>query len=223
MYSRAVILCAGAALLAVTSVPADDKPAPDKPDKPDKPKATLKAGADLPGPFHPYNVANGKYENKFHSLTNEHGLNPGVLIFVQNVTPDTNSPLVKLLRELDQYVADRPQTRLKAFAVFLFPDLADVVKDDDIREAHIQELQKLKSAEPPLQQLVLALDSPASLQKSGYEMPATQQVRVVLYNELKVLPEKEGIFNYDKDGLTEAEVTKIMDVVKTKLAPYKKK
>src|SRR5690348_6265701 len=104
MYSRAVILCAGLALLAVSAVPADDKPAPDKPDKP---KATLKEGADLPGPFHPYNVANGKYENKFHSLTNEHTLNPGVLIFVQNVpTTDEKAQgaLVSLLRELDKYI-----------------------------------------------------------------------------------------------------------------------
>src|SRR5262245_49045078 len=214
MYSRAVILCAAAALLAVTSVPADDKPAPDKPEKSDKPKAALKEGADLPGPFHPYNVVNGKYENKFHSLTNEHGLNPGVLVFVQNVpTSDEKSqaPLVALLRDLDQYITDRPQTRLKAFAVFLFPDLADVVKDDDIREAHVQELQKLKSAEKqPLQQVVLALDSPASLQKSGYEMPPTLQVRVVLYNELKV----SKVYNFEK-GLTDADEKKIMDEVKT--------
>jgi hypothetical protein len=221
MYSRAVILCAAAALLAVSAAPADDKPAADKPDKP---KAALKKGADLPGPFHPYNVANGKYENKFHSLTNEHGLNPGVLVFVQNVpTTEEKSPLVTLLHELDKYITERPETRLKAFAVFLFPDMPDVVKDDDIREAHVQELQKLKSATPPLQQVVLALDSPDSLQKAGYEMPTTEQVRVVLYNELKV----NEVYHFGKGEnqkeLTDADVKKIVDDVKTKLAPYKQR
>jgi hypothetical protein len=212
MYSRAVILCAGAALLAVSSVPADDKPAPDKP------KAALKEGADLPGSLHPYNVANGKYENKFHSLTNEHGLNPGVLIFVQNVTPTGDSPLVKLLRDLDGYIVDKPKTRLNAFAVFVYSDLADVVANDDIREGHIQELQKLKGGESPLHQVVVALDSAASLQKAGYEMPPTEQVRVVLFDELKV----RKIYNLEK-GVTDADVKTIMNEVQTKLAPYKKK
>ena len=115
------------------------------------------------------------------------------------------------------HITERPQTRLKAFAVFLFPDMADVVKDDDIREAHIQELQKLKSAEPALQQVVLAMDGPAALQKAGYEMPPTEQVRVVLYDELKV----SKIYNYEK--LTDANVKEIVDEVKTKLAPFKKR
>jgi hypothetical protein len=210
MYRQALSLCA-AALLAATAVAADDKPAPEKP------AGKLKEGADLPGPFHPYNVANGKYETKFHSLTNEHGLNPGVLIFVQNVTPDTNSALVKLLRELDTYIADKPKARLRAFTVFLFNDLPDVVKEDDAREAHAQELQKLKSAEPPLQQVVLALDSAAALQRAGYDMPPNVQVRVVLYNQLKATRVKD----FDKPP-TEADVKAIMDEVKTKLAPSKR-
>jgi hypothetical protein len=212
MYSRAVILCGAAALLAVSAAPADDKPTSDKP------KAGLKEGADLPGPFHPYNVANGKYENKFHSLTNEQGLNPGVLIFVQNVVPDDKSPLVQLLHDLDKYITDKPKTRLKAFAVFLFNDMADVVKDDDVREGHIQELLKLRGSAPtPLQQMVLALDSAGSLQKNGYDIPPTTQVTVVLYNELKV----NKIYTFDK-AMTEADAKKIMDEVTTKLAPYKK-
>ncbi len=211
MYCRAVSLCAAAVLLAVSVAAADDKPAGEKP------QGKLKEGADLPGPFHPYNVANGKYETKFHSLTNEHGLNPGVMIFVQNVAPDTNSPLVKLLRELDTYIVEKPRTRLRAFAVFLFNDMPNVVTDDDVREAHAQELQKLKSAEPPLQQVVLALDSAGSLQKAGYDIPPSVQVRVVLYDQLKAIRIKD--FN---KAVTDADVKAIMDEVRTKLAPSKK-
>src|SRR4051794_16847495 len=119
MYSRAVILCAAAALLAVSLVPAaDEKPAGDKPAE--KPKGPLKEGADLPGPFHPFNVINGKYPNKFHSITNENGLNPTVMVFAQNVDIKEKGPLPQLLQELDQYIIEKPKTRLNAFAVFLF-------------------------------------------------------------------------------------------------------
>lgn len=212
MYSRAVTLCAAAALLAVTPVPADDKPAPEKP------KAGLKKGADLPGPFHPFNVANGKYENNFHCLTNEHGLNPAVMIFAQNVkTDDEKELLPKLLRELDAYVVDKPKTRLKAFAVFLFSDLTDVVKDDDVRVTRAEELGKLKSAEPPLQQVVLCLDSAAALQKAGYDIDPKAQVIVVLYDKLKVT----NVYTFT-EKMTDDDVKKIMTEVKENLAPFKK-
>ena len=143
MYSRAVTLCAAVALLAVSFLPAADEKPAEKPAE--KPKGALKEGADLPGPFHPFNVVNGKYVNKFHCLTNEHGLNPTVMIFAQNVDTTQKGALSKLLQELDQYIVERPNTRLNAFAVFLFNDLADVVKDDDVRTAHADELIKLKT------------------------------------------------------------------------------
>jgi hypothetical protein len=221
MYSRAAILCA--ALLAVSTVlaadekPAPDKPAPEKP-TPEKPKATLKEGADLPGSFRPYIVANGKYEKKFHSLITENGLNPGVLIFAQNLKLDKqDSPLPMLLRELDKYIVDKPKTRLKGFAIFLDNDLADVVKDDDVRESHIDALQKLKSDEKqPLHEVVLALDSAPALQKAGYEIDPQWQVVVVLYDKLKVTK----IYRSSEEG--KLDVKGIMDEVKTNLAPYKK-
>src|SRR5262249_40390320 len=135
--------------------------------------------------FHPFNVANGKFENKFHCLSNEHGLNPAVMIFAQNIKTDESAPLVKLLQELDAYIVDKPKTRLSAFAVFLYSDLADVVKDDDQREGYAEKLRTLKSAEPPLQQVVLSLDSAPALLKSGYGIKPNDQIVVVLYDQLK--------------------------------------
>jgi hypothetical protein len=210
MYSRAVTLCAAAALLAVSPVrAADEKPA-------EKPKAALKEGADLPGPFHPFNVVNGKYVNKFHSLTNEFGLNPTVMVFAQNVDTTQKGSLSKLLQELDQYIVERPKTRLNAFAVFLFNDLPDVVKDDDVRAAHADELIKLKGAEPALQQVVLCLDSVAGLKAAGYELDPNQPITVVLYDKLKVTK------IYPKKGEKDIDVAAIMKEVKENLAPFKK-
>jgi hypothetical protein len=215
MYCRALILAAAAALLAVSAVPADDeKPAPEKP------KAGLKDGADLPGPFRPYNV-NGRYEKKFHCLTNEHGLNPGVLIFAQNVNTEDktgdNANLPNLLRELDKYIVDRPKTRLNAFAVYLFNDMPDVVTNDDVREVHAAQLAKLKGDEPALQQVVLGLDSAPALQKAGYTISPEDQVIVVLYDQLKVAK----VYTF-KQAMKKMDVDAIMKEVKEHLAPFKK-
>jgi hypothetical protein len=210
MYSRAVTLCAAAALLAVSAAPADDKPAPEKP------RAVLRAGADLPAPFHSFNVANGKYENKFHSLTNEHGLNPGVLIFAQNVDTGNAKELHDLLKQLDDYAVDRPKTRLKSFAVFLYNDLSDVLKDDDVRDGYAEKLRTFKTGESPLQQVVLALDSAAALQKRGYDIKPNERIKVVLYDNLKV----NKIYDVTDDK--PLDVKAIMTEVKEKLAPYKK-
>jgi hypothetical protein len=212
MYSRAVTLSAAAALLAVSFATADDKPAAEKPAE--KPKAALKEGADLPGPFHPFNVVNGKYADKFHNIINEHGLNPTVMIFAQNVDTTKPGPLPKLLQELDQYIVERPKTRLNAFAVFLFNDLADVVKDDDVRTARADQLNKLKSAEPALRQVVLCLDSVAALKAAGYELDPNAPVTVVLYDQLKVAK-----IYHPKE---EANVATIMKYVKEEFAPFKK-
>ncbi len=207
MYSRAVILCAAAALLALSAVRADDKPAADKP------KASLKEGSDLPGPFRPYNV-NGKYEKKFHCPTNEHGLNPGVLIFAQNVNTESGGKLKDLLKELDKYIVDRPKTRLNAFAVFVYNDMPDVVKDDDVREVHAAQLTRLKGSEPALQQVVLCLDSAPDLLKCGYSLD-DQQIIVVLYDQLKV----KKVYTGKDDSL---DVAGIMKYVREDLAPFKK-
>jgi len=214
MYSRVAILCAAAAFLAVSAAPADDKP--DQKPTPAKPRATLKLGADLPGPFRPYNVVNGKFAEKFHCLTNEHGLNPGVMIFAQNVDTTKIGKTRQLLQELDDYIVDKPKTRLSAFAVFTFPDLADVVKDDDVREVRAGEVKRVAGGEKALQQVVLCLDSDQALQKAGY--PLEKPITVVLYDKLKVAGKK--IYTFESDDAVY--VKGIMDDVKTNLAPFKK-
>jgi hypothetical protein len=211
MYLRAAILCSAAAFLAVTVAPADDKPATEKP------KAGLTKGAELPGPFRPFNVANGKFENKFHCPTTEHGLNPGVLIIAQNVDTGSAKVLRDLLRQLDEYAVEKPKTRLRSFAVFVYNDLADAVKDDDVREGYAEKLRAFKSAEPPLQSVVLCLDSAAALQKSGFDVQPNEKIKVVLFDNLKVT----NVYNLTED-LADDKVKEIVTEVKTKLAPFKK-
>jgi hypothetical protein len=201
MYSRVVLLCTAVALLA--AAPAG---------------AAVKPGADLPGAFRPLNVAGGKFEGQFHCLVCEHGLNPGVLIFAQDPkTGDAKDPLPRLLQQLDQYATENPRTRLRAFAVFHYPDLPNVVTEDDVREGKevaVADVRKRLG----LQQMVLALDGLPALQKAGYDLDPKAQVVVVLYDRLKVL----SVHSFaDADALDKG-IEKIMAEVTGKLAPVKK-
>ena len=175
----------------------------------------LTQGSNLPGPFRPFNVANSTYEGKFFCLICEHGLNPGVLIFVQNVkSVAQEAPLAKLLRKLDTYALNNPKTRLRVFAVFLYADLPDMVPVNDARAAdaandarvaHADELRTLQKT-TDLRQVVLALDGATNLQKAGYEIDPTAEVVVVLYDKLKV----QKVFSYATGKLTAADVDAIL-------------
>ena len=195
-------------MLAVSPVVAADKPATEKP------KTGLKPGNDLPGPFHPYNVT-GKYEKKFHCLSDEHGLNPNVMVIVQNAPIGNDSPIVTLLRELDQYIVDRPKSRLNAFAVFLYNDLTDVVKEDEMRAKHVDDLTKINT-DKPLRQVVLSLDSVGTLRTAGYDIDPESYVIVVLYDKLQVTK----VYTFKDMKTTDVEA--IMKEVKENLAPFKK-
>ena len=200
MSLRVVIFCA--ALCLTSALTADDKPG-------------LKDGADLPGPFRPFHVANGKYEGRFHCPLCEHGLNPGVLVFVKNVDPANDArrkPLQALLKGLDTYIADNPKARLRATAVFLFDGLKDVVAEDDERAARAAELRKNKG---DLTQVVLTLDSLPGLQKSNYDLDPTADVVVVLYDKLKT----HKVF---RSVSSEKESEAVLAEVKERLAPVKK-
>jgi hypothetical protein len=204
MSSRAVTLCAAVLMIAASARAADEKPA-------------LKPGGDLPGPFRPYVALNGKYEGKFHCLVCEHGLNPAVLIFARdpNMT-DPMAPVPKLLKGLDEYVAANPKTRLAAFAVFSFPDVNNVVTEDDARETRAAALRGQKAA---LQQVVLAIDSPARLLQSNYDIDPKAEVIVVLYDKLKI--QNVYTFTPTDKPLNDAGVNAVLKEVREKLAPKK--
>ena len=210
MYSRSLILCA-AALLTVSTAFGDDKPASEKP------KTGLKPGNDLPGPFRPYNVT-GKFEKKFHCLSDEHGLNPNVMVIVQNVSvgEDNFKPVLSLLQQLDQYIVDKPKSRLNAFAVFLFNDLTDVVKEDEMRAKYVDVVTKINGTDKPLKQVVLSLDSVGALKSAGYDINPEWHVAVVLYDKLQVTNVYTAVDPSKLDGAA------IMKEVKENLAPFKK-
>jgi hypothetical protein len=206
MVSR-LLLTASLAVLTVSSAFADDPPSPEK--------SGLAAGNDLPASFRPFNVVNGKFEGHFHCPVCEHGLNPGVLVFANNAKLD-GGPLVSLLKQLDTYGVERPKSRLRSFAVFLYDDVKNAVTSDDERDVHAAELKKAKE-QHKIQQTVLAIDSLDRLKECGYDLDPKADLIVVLYDRVNI----HRVYNFTAEKkLTDEAVRAILTDVKVRLAPF---
>jgi hypothetical protein len=173
----------------------------------------LKAGSNLPGPFHPFNVT-GKHKGQFHCLVSEHGYDPGVLILVRDndvgdaLRDEYGEALKSLLRKLDAEMGKKPGARLGVFAVFLPEKLKNVVEMDDERDAQEIKLQALAKEEPPLKHVVLALDSKADL--ANYNLDSEAAVTVILYRKLRVVAAYSDKLNADMVKRIIEEVTKML-------------
>ncbi len=216
--------------VVVLSAAADDPPS-DKKAPPAKKEDTsgkkdfapLKAGNDLPGPFHPYNVT-GPHKQRFHCLISEHGLDPMVMIFHKNV--EFNKPLPDLLQRLDAAIDKNPSVSLGAFVVFLPDDLPDVVgskeKDQDTNNKHddtrLEMEKKIEQAgaDMKLKHVILCLDHKPDVTK--YQLSDENLVTVVLYKKLKTV----AVYALPKSEFTDAAIEKIMTDVADKLGAKRK-
>lgn len=177
----------------------------------DKKNASLRAGDDLPGPFHPYNVT-GPHKNHYHSVISERGLDPMVLIFHKNM--DVGDPLRNLLRKLDAAIEKGASARLGSFVVFLPDDLKEVAgrddASDDARDALAVKASDVADA-LKLKHVVLCLDSKTDVE--SYHLSDANLVTVVLYKKLKIAE----VFALPKSDFTDKSVDKIMAAVSEKL------
>ena len=163
-------------------------------------------GQVLPGPFHPFNLTGPKnYLNRFHCLVCEYGNDPVALVFVNGT--DFSPAVVKLLHGLNVAIVKQSRARLHSFAVILDPTLADVVKDDDQREALRPKIEQLdKAAElNDGDHLPLALDSAQDLK--AYKLSDEAVVTVVLYREQKVVAN----YAFRKDQLDDKTVATVLN------------
>lgn len=212
---RTLVLCLASFALAAFVPATDDSPA--KKDSPPTKKgaapAKKDAPADLPGPFHPFNVT-GPHKSHYHCPVSEHGLDPIVLVFHKDL--DFSDPLRGLAQKLEAAIEKNPSARLASCIVFL-PDpgtLPEVVGDNDKNDdARLKVAEKVEDwgKALKLKHVVLGLDSKADLEK--FNLRDTDLITVVLCNKLKVL----GTFSLPKSDFTEASVEKIMKAVADKL------
>lgn len=181
----------------------------------DNPPPTFpKAGSDIPGPFHVYNIT-GKKKGNYHCLVSEFALNPVVMVVVRGV--EDKGGLQPLLKNLDNLIDKNPNTRLASFAVFLSSTLKDVAREDDQRDKLTKKIEDLFKPGPALKHVVLALDTPKKLAK--WPLDEKADVIVILYNEYRTLAVHnltwEQLNSPDKNKLSE-KAKEVLDDVRRK-------
>jgi hypothetical protein len=218
------------AALSPLFVLAADPPA-DK-DK-DTKRPALTVGANIPGPFHPYNV-NGRYgprkigevevDGTYHCPVTEHAEDPMVLVFTRDT--EVGEKLKTLLQKLDDATKNNRKVRLAATVVFLDDKLKDEVlgKTDDTDDARRELAAKLKERltgmfteanEFTKQNLVVVcIGCDKDLKK--YELDANNKITVVMYNKLEIRAVHAAA------ELDDARIDAIMKDVADKLGATKK-
>jgi hypothetical protein len=221
------LLLAGLLLLAAVSLPCAEEIK----------KGPLAPGKNVPGAFHPYNVTarvlspeelaskdeetkdKGKKKaaysskGKFHCLVTEYDLDPVVMLFARGL--DDNEGFGKLLEQLDTACTRNRGPRLRAFVVFLFDGLTNVVTQDDKRKLAIEKVEKVQ-ARHKLSNVVLTIAARGDLEK--YELADDAALTVVMYRNLRIqasrtVPREE----LDKAG--SPEVKAVLADVSEKLLP----
>jgi hypothetical protein len=192
----------------------------------------LAPGNNLPGTFNPYNVnaalppetvpveptekkkskeAPYSTKHKFHCLISEYDLDPTVMLISRSA--DDSAALRALLTGLDAAIErNRRVTRLRAFAVFLYDDLADLVAQDDKREERARALERL-AEDLKLRHVVLAVAGKSDLAK--YRLGDDDALTAVLYKKLRIV----SSYRVPRDKLDAADAP----VVKAVLADVAKK
>lgn len=149
------------------------------------------------------NFADPTRNFKHHDLVTRFGLDPTVAVFTREAAPTEDSPLAKLLKQLDADVRKHRSSRLRAFAVFL--RLKDeFLKDEDrIPQARAIEQFATKSA---LTDMPLALDQAESARTKKWAIGPDDQTVVIIYYNHKV--RAKFVFSADKP-LTDADLAAI--------------
>jgi hypothetical protein len=221
---RTLLLSLAFLTVVVMSAAADDPPAKKEDSSNSKSDDALKAGSNLPGAFHPYNVT-GPHKRRFHDPVSDHGLEPMVLVFHKNL--DFSDPLPLLLKRIDDTIEKNPGKQLGAFVTFLPDELPDVLgskddknqdtnsKNDDARLEMEKKIEQ-NGADMKLRHVALGLDNKSDVAK--YKLSDDAVVTVVLYTKLKVA----AVYALSKSDFTNSTVDKILADVADKLGAKRK-
>ena len=203
IHRRLLTLFAAVCLLPVAALAAD----------PPALKSGPEAGKELPGPFHPYNVT-GKEAGNFHCVICPQGLDPLVLVFVRNsgLGAEKESKLLPMLEGLNGVATKDAKARIAVAAVFLFDDLKDVVKNDDLRKGHVDQLNGFKTDN--FNEVTLCLDSADG--PKAYGLNPDAKVTILVCSKLRVVAN----FAYADEAAVNTEA--VLAAVKEKLGSGKK-
>jgi hypothetical protein len=163
-------------------------------------KSGPQPGESIPGPFHPVNL-NGAHASNPHCLVCEFGMAPVVLVFTRDI-----GKTGALLEKLDEAIAGRAGSGLKAFAVVLSENFAKPESREEVERSLGKTAAKLKN-------VILAVMPAAG--PEGYNIAKDADITVILYKKLKVV----SSFAFAKDQLTDKEIGDILTATDKLAAP----
>jgi hypothetical protein len=205
-----------------------------------KPAAGLQKGNVLPGPFHPL-IVNGKFGIKrddkgevidpprHHGLITEFGLQPVVMVFIDDAKAGKDEMLTKLFAQLDETIGKDHDELLRGFAVYLSPDAMNVIfeagKDKEklttepaqlIEQAKKRDelIGRLEKLAAPFKHFVLTAYPEAG--PPGYKLE--KPITVVVYEDFQVI----ASHSFDPGMMTAADVAKINEEVRGLIGRRKK-
>jgi len=185
----------------------------------------------IPAGFRAFVVVDDRFDvkdsrnrtGKFHCFVCEHGLAPGVAVFVRTVPKAVaDEPLFKLLTSLDDAAVKYRPERLGVYCIFLTLD--KLYEDDLMRELKVAEVNGI-GKEAKLAQVPFAIAEASTPvmdkaviapQVKAFQIAETDDVTVIFYNRFNVL--NRWTFTKEK-GITDADVTAIRGEVDKLLAP----
>ena len=160
-------------------------------------KSGPQVGEKVPGPFEPLNI-NGDNAGKKFCQYCINGQNPVAMVFAR----DVNTPVTKLIKEIDAATAKNSDAKMGSFFVFL--------SDDESVQTKLKELAKKED----LKKTVLTVDNAAGPQK--YEIAKDADVTVVLYTRHEV----KANHAFKQGELKDKDINKIVGDV-SKILPQK--
>jgi hypothetical protein len=215
------LLLLALALPSLGVMAADPQLETERKDFPAKTKTTsLTVGADLPGPFHPFNI-NGKRKSSFSCPISATGLGSGVLLLVRDL--EGGPAFKELLQKLDNAVEKNLNVPLSVHVVFLSDDLKvflsddvkEAVAEDDKREELVGKINDMVK-DLMLKHLVLSVTGPADL--TAYHLPDDAVYTLVAYHKYQV----RAVESMDKDKLTADKVQALLVLLGEKLGVTRK-
>jgi hypothetical protein len=193
-------------------------------------KDPLAPGNNLPSSFHPFNINEAipptetltepkdgpapkhkilpiPSKHKFHCLISEYDLDPTVMLLARGI--EDNAAFHKLLQDLDTAIdRNRKLVRLRAFVVFTYDDLNNLLEEDEKREEYTRKLDNL-AQNLKLRNVVLSLGGKSDLAK----YPLDNNALIALtYRKLKIVSAHKVPLDKVSGGIEAAAKAVLADV-----------
>lgn len=171
----------------------------------------FKEGEILPGPFYPY-IVNGPRKDRLRALINEKPDKTFILMFFQG--PSVPEYLAKSLEDLNAMIKGNKSKGYptSAMAIFVNPDIKNVVKDDEKRNEFVKGIRS-SIAEDKTDLIEVGVDDLEDLKNYKLDQNAVVIIRCENLKVIKML--KLDSTNSNAEGFSKA-LEQVLEIPKGK-------